>query len=245
MEVLKVRLYQQSANYRKPVSYGFVDSYPLPPLSTLIGWFHAVIGAKEYTPVSVAVSGKCSTVVNDMQKVYKFERDRKADKNSKGNHHLPHISEVNKRLSTSISYVANLFDVELNVYYSSERVNLEKFKEQVFEYDYPTLGRNEDSVRIDFIDFVQLKEEKLNLRTPYSIKEGVYLSKEKTDGLIGMNFRMPWKYTIENKIRYFEKKDVVYSKNETGQLLGGIWYFDKDEKEGKKRVVDLIGDYKS
>lgn len=45
-KLLKIKLYQPFANFRKPFSYGIVDSYPLPPPSTVKGWLHNILGQK-------------------------------------------------------------------------------------------------------------------------------------------------------------------------------------------------------
>jgi CRISPR-associated protein, Cas5t family len=54
MRVLRVKLYQEFACYRKPMTYGFWETYPLPPLSTVKGFFHYVVEAKEYIPADTA-----------------------------------------------------------------------------------------------------------------------------------------------------------------------------------------------
>lgn len=40
MKVIRVKLHQETANYRVPASHGFRESYPLPPFSTTIGMVH-------------------------------------------------------------------------------------------------------------------------------------------------------------------------------------------------------------
>ncbi len=80
MKLLCIKAHQVMANYKKPMCYGFIDSYPLPPISTIKGWFHAVINAKEYIPISMSIQGNSSSVVYDLQRMIKFDRDRILEK---------------------------------------------------------------------------------------------------------------------------------------------------------------------
>ena len=74
MRLLRIKGYQLFANYRKPMSFNFWDTYPLPPLSTVRGWFHQVVGAKEYVPIAMSIQGKFQSVVHDLQTLVKFDR---------------------------------------------------------------------------------------------------------------------------------------------------------------------------
>jgi len=230
MSVLRVKLYQEFACYRKPMTYGFWETYPLPPLSTVKGFFHNVVEAKEYIPARYGIQGKFKSVVLDLQIMNKF--DRKDSKN-KG----IYIEEYDKKLIKSPIYVSNLYAVELTIYIESKLEYLEKFRENLLNLEYPSLGRKEDLVRVDSADIVELIERDL-FEDSYYIKNGIYLSKEKAKELEvnGINYRMNFYYEIKNGIRFFKKKDVVYVDNKILEF-GSILY-DKEED----KVVDLIGD---
>jgi len=231
MSVLRVKLYQEFACYRKPMTYGFWETYPLPPLSTVKGFFHNVVEAKEYIPARYGIQGKFKSVVLDLQIMNKF--DRKDSKN-KG----IYIEEYDKKLIKSPIYVSNLYAVELTIYIESKLEEyLKKFRENLSNLEYPSLGRKEDLVRVDSADIVELIERDL-VEDSYCIKNGIYLSKEKAKELEvnGINYRMNFYYEIKNGIRFFKKKDVVYVDNKILEF-GSILY-DKEED----KVVDLIGD---
>jgi CRISPR-associated protein, Cas5t family len=231
MSVLRVKLYQEFACYRKPMTYGFWETYPLPPLSTVKGFFHNVVEAKEYIPARYGIQGKFKSVVLDLQIMNKF--DRKDSKN-KG----IYIEEYDKKLIKSPIYVSNLYAVELTIYIESKLEEyLKKFRENLSNLEYPSLGRKEDLVRVDSADIVELIERDL-VEDSYYIKDGIYLSKEKAKELEvnGINYRMNFYYESKNGIRFFKKKDVVYVDNKTLEF-GSILY-DKEED----KVVDLIGD---
>jgi CRISPR-associated protein Cas5t len=236
VKLLKIKAYQAFANYRKPMSFNFLDSYPLPPLSTVRGWFHTVIGASEYIPMAASIQGKFSSVVYDLQMLVKF--DRKSRVKEKG---YPFLEGFNKSFSKSPTYVANIYDVSLNIYIHADEKYLKLFKENVLKNEYPSLGRREDLVRIDYIDFVE-PEIKDFSEDEHDIDYGIYLNKETAQslGIAGINYRMNFKYNKEliekTGLRYFEKREVVYIDDaliEDGELL-----FDREDS----RIIDLVGD---
>ena len=233
MEVLKIKAYQLFANYRKPMSYNFVDTYPLPPLSTVKGWFHSVIGAKEYIPISMSIQGVSSSLTYDVQTLIKFNRIRR-------NQNQIILEAFNKAYTASPTYVANLYDVELIIYIFSDKKYLNKFKENIFHSKYPHLGRNEDLIRIDLINIITLENKTFSgMRDYHDINYGIYLNKTKAEelGVSGINYRMSFKYEIVGNLRNFSKIDVVYADN--NQVTNGCVWYDMHDL----RIVDFIGDY--
>ncbi len=113
MKVLKIKLNQVFANYRKPMSYNYVDTFPLPPFSTIKGWFHNIIEAKEYYNMSLCIQGNSSSIVQDMQTMIKFDRKRGEGKTL--------IKDFNSELSQTPVYVANIFNIDLNIYLLAEK----------------------------------------------------------------------------------------------------------------------------
>ena len=229
MNVLRIKLYQEFACYRKPLTFNFWETYPLPPLSTVKGFFHNVLEAKKYIPARYGIQGSFESFFLDTQIVNKFARKTATDG--------VYIDEHDKKLTKSPLYVANLYGISLTIYIESDLYYLEKFKENLLIYEYPSLGRKEDLVRVDSVDMVKLVEMDL-FEDKYQLKNGIYFSKEKAKelGVSGINYRMRFRYKIINGIRYFDRKDVVYV--DSGVLKDGSILYDKEEK----KVVDLIGD---
>ena len=58
MRVLKVRLKQSQAHYRKEESSRNKMTYPLPPISTVIGAIHNACGYTDYHPMNISIQGK-------------------------------------------------------------------------------------------------------------------------------------------------------------------------------------------
>lgn len=239
MKVLKIKLNQVFANYRKPMSYNYIDTFPLPPFSTIKGWFHNVIEAKEYHSISMSIQGNHSSIIQDMQTMIKFDRKRGEGKTL--------LKDFNAELSQSPVYVANLFNIDLIIYLKAEEKLLEKFKQRVFEKDFPSLGRYEDLARIDPIDFVELEEKTFSHfdeENQHSLYYGIYLTKEKANDCCvrGINYRLPFKYEDTKKtdgLRVFKEKiDTVFIDNHIFDR--GDFLFDSNEN----RIVELIGDFK-
>jgi len=79
MQAVKIKLYQNMVNYRKEMSYGYVQTYPLPTPSMVKGMAHSLIMADEYNSLKISIQGTYSSVITNMQKVYKFDRYRAID----------------------------------------------------------------------------------------------------------------------------------------------------------------------
>ncbi|MGC8870277.1 MAG: type I-B CRISPR-associated protein Cas5b [Brevinematia bacterium] len=226
MRALKLRIFQQIANYRKPLSYNFVDTFPLPTYSNIRGWIHSILGLKNYTPISVSIQGSHDGVFYDLQTFFKFDRPEE----ERG----IVIPELKKSVKKSPFYVANLYNVSLIIHISMDKKYLEEIPKRIFDA-FPSIGRYEDLVRIDEIKMVELEEKKssLNIR----IKCPIYFKKETAQRnlLKGLNFRIPFKYEIIEGLRYFKKIDVVYV--EEGVILSDITLDEEND------LVELVGDY--
>lgn len=67
-KVLRIKLKQNKAHYRKEESIDNKMTYPLPPFSTVIGAIHAACGYKEYHPMNISIQGEYESMG---QEVYK------------------------------------------------------------------------------------------------------------------------------------------------------------------------------
>lgn len=231
MEVLRIKANQVFSNYRKPMSYSFIDTYPLPPLSTVKGWFHNVIEAKDYIPVSMSIQGKSNFLVYDMQTLIKFDRKRSEKKQIV-------IEGFNKAFSQSPTFVANLYNTELIIYIASDKQHLETFKNNIFNKDYPSLGRYEDLLRIDSVDIINLDIQEIG---SHDIDYGIYLSPQTADELMfegNIIYNLPFKYETIDGLRVFkDKRKVIYT--DSHNIFEVDIFYDSEYN----RIVDFIGDY--
>ena len=55
MNIIKLKLFQETACYKKPFAFKVAETYPLPPYSTVIGMLHKVLQAQngEYFDMNI------------------------------------------------------------------------------------------------------------------------------------------------------------------------------------------------
>ena len=63
---IRVELYQNLCNYKRPTSFQLKETYPLPPYSTVIGMIHKICGYKTYNPMKISIQGTYESKVNDL-----------------------------------------------------------------------------------------------------------------------------------------------------------------------------------
>ncbi len=66
MRAVRLKLYQNLANYKKPTSFQLRETYPLPPYSTVIGMVHRLCEFDEYKHMKVSIQGKYHSKVSDL-----------------------------------------------------------------------------------------------------------------------------------------------------------------------------------
>lgn len=72
MEALRIVLTQSSANYKKEETIDNKMTYPLPPISTVIGAIHSACNYKEYHPMDISVQGKFESMHKEPYTDYCF-----------------------------------------------------------------------------------------------------------------------------------------------------------------------------
>lgn len=75
MKILKLKLFQETACYKKPFAFKVGETYPLPPYSTIIGMFHKILGAAsgEYFPMNISIQGNYESIFNNYQTLRMFK----------------------------------------------------------------------------------------------------------------------------------------------------------------------------
>ena len=183
MKALRLDLFQETACYRKPFAIKISETYPLPPYSTINGLLHRILDAKEYIPIRISIQGDYESLVNEYQTTY-FYKKNTVTKMPMNQHLL-----LNVRLIVHISAENSVLD-EL---YNSIR-NLEEFL---------SLGRREDLLRIDDIQFVELNEYKIDSdaeddeededipkKEKYNLKHSIYIPKTYDVEFDGISYRL-------------------------------------------------------
>lgn len=154
MKAIRIKLYQNMVNYKKPTSFQLKETYPLPPPSTVIGMIHRLCDYKEYHPMDVSIQGKYYSKVNDLYTRYEF---KSGGKHEKGRHN---INVEGYGIIKGVSTAELLVDVELLLHIVPKNAGEIEGIYKAFKYpiEFPSLGRHEDLVVIKEVKKVKLDE---------------------------------------------------------------------------------------
>lgn len=159
MKAIRLKLYQETANYRLPASFDLKQSYPLPPYSTVIGMVHSLCEFTTYQPMKVSIQGKHFSRVNDLYTRHQFKPGAKFEA---GRHQLK--TSEGFGITSGPGHTEMLVDVNLLIHIIPEDQSLVPVIEKAFKapIEYPSLGRREDLVKIDSCDVVEVEERELD-----------------------------------------------------------------------------------
>lgn len=241
MDLLRIKAFQPFACYRKPFTYGFWDTFPLPPFSTLSGLFHYGINAEldKYYPFKVGVVGIIENVTYDLQSLIKFDRVRKEREQII-------LDGFNKALSSSPTYIATITNIHLRIYFQAEKKLLLALKDNLLSNYFPFIGRHEDLARIDELKIIKPKLKRFSRNNRLDINYGIYLKQETANkvGIKGSNFQIPFRYDEIDGLRYFKKESVVFVDNLDEAIKNGEYFIDEevDDIFSEPVLVELFGD---
>ena len=205
MKILKLKLYQETACYKKPFANKVAETYPLPPYSTIIGMFHKILQAKpgEYFPMNISVQGEYEGIFSNYQNLRMYKGKDKVTAMPRNVHQL--------------------LDINLIIHVQAEDEVIDKIYENIINgTETFTLGRNEDIVRIDDIKILKNIEEVEEVE----IKNNAYIPEWAAKNVNGINYRLNTTYQINDDIRQWNKINVKYVEKHTNQ---GIYITLKDD----------------
>lgn len=205
MKILKLKIYQETACYKKPFATKVAETYPLPPYSTIIGMFHKILQAKpgEYFPMNISVQGEHEGIFSNYQNLRMYKGKDKVTAMPRNVHQL--------------------LDINLIIHVQAEDEIIDKIYQNIINgVETFTLGRNEDIVRIDGIKILKNVEEAEEVE----IKNNAYIPEWAAQGVNGINYRLNTTYQIKDDIRQWNKINVKYVEKHTNQ---GIYKTLKDD----------------
>ena len=161
MKAIRIKLWQDMVNYKKPTSFQLKETYPLPPYSTVIGMIHSLCGFEEYKEMKISIQGKYFSKVNDLYTRYEFKNGMKYEASR---HQL---EAGGYGISRGISTAELLVDVDLIIHIIPEDQNLLEHIKNSFlsPAEYPSLGRREDLAVIEEVKEVEVIEKELSKDT--------------------------------------------------------------------------------
>ncbi len=207
MQILKLKLYQETACYKKPFAMKVAETYPLPPYSTVIGMLHKILQAKpgQYFPMNISIQGEYESIFNNYQNLRMYKGKDKVTAMPRNVHQL---------LNVNLIIHVEAEDETINKIYKNITNGIETF----------TLGRNEDLVRIDEIKI--LKE--IENAEEVEIVRNCYIPDWMATGIKGINYRLNTTYEIVDDIRQWDKVNVKYVEKSTNEAIQQV----KQDEDG-------------
>lgn len=201
MEILKLKLYQETACYKKPFATKVAETYPLPPYSTLIGMFHKILQAQsgEYFPMNISVQGNYEGIFSNYQNLRMYKGKDKVTSMPRNVHQL---------LNVNLIIHVQAEDDIINKIYNNIANGAETF----------TLGRNEDLVRIDEVKILN------NVRKveEVPVECNAYIPEWLDEYVQGINYRLNTKYAVVDGIREWNKVAVKYVEKQSGASVSKV-----------------------
>ena len=189
LKIMRLKLFQESACYKKPFAFKVAETYPLPPYSTIIGMFHKILQAQpgEYYPMNISVQGEYESIFSNYQNLRMYK--------GKG------------EVTAMPRNVHQLLNINLIIHVKADDEVIDKIYNNIINGEETfTLGRNEDLVRVDEIKIIQ----KINKIDDFMwMNHNAYIPTYMLD-VTGINYRLNTKYTIVDELRKWEKVDVKY-----------------------------------
>lgn len=252
MKAIRVKLFQNMVNYRKPTSFQLKETYPLPPPSTVIGMVHYLCEFTEYHEMDVSIQSRYHSKVNDLYTRYEFKNAMKYEENRH------QIETGGYGVSRGVSTVELLTYVELLLHIVPKDQSIVEKIEKAFLFprEYPSLGRREDLALIKEVQVVDIYEEELKSSIILE-KFNAYVPLELIDNRIietlgelkvsGTRYKLNKDYelvdygtkTYPKIFRKWNKVDVVYAGNLRARRKNRI-FIDSNAEDLSEKVLFLL-----
>ncbi|PAQ15686.1 type I-B CRISPR-associated protein Cas5 [Bacillaceae bacterium SAOS 7] len=222
MKVLRLKLFQETACYKKPYSQKVSETYPLPPFSTVKGMLHAVLDAQSFIPMKLCIQGEYDTIIRDYQTHYFFKKDKTQEfaltTDGLG------ISRELVDITTMPIYRHLLYGVHLTIFVQAEESVLEQLQEKICSSFHLSLGRWEDLVRVDEGQLIELEEVEDADLTLNAFVPTQFVSDESY-----IPYRLNWTYRIIDGVRVWDKIEAGYmQKGKALEADEGLWIDDEE-----------------
>ena len=151
---VRIKLHQESANYKVPISMQLKESYPLPPFSTVIGMIHKACDYTFYHPMEVSIQGNYNSKINDLYTRYEFSNAKYQE-----GRHTYELGD-GRGINRGVSYQELLIDINLVVHITSDSEDTinDVYNALLENKTFLSLGRAEDIVEINEVKLVTLSD---------------------------------------------------------------------------------------
>ncbi|WP_128894067.1 type I-B CRISPR-associated protein Cas5b [Longirhabdus pacifica] len=209
MRALRLKLYQQTACYKKPFAFKVSETYPLPPHSTVKGMLHAVLQATSLIPkMRISIQGRYDTMATDYQTHYFFKKNKTKEfaltADGLG------VDREYVDITTMPIYMHMLYDVQLLIHVTADESVLEQLHYTLTNQTiHLSLGRWEDLVRLDECELVTLTSLAERKDEP-TLKYNAYVPRDIIEDETYFPYQLNWTYRIVKGVRVWDKLSVGY-----------------------------------
>lgn len=254
MKAIKVKLWQDLVNYKKPTSFQLKETYPLPPFSTVIGMIHNLCQYDTYHEMKVSIQGKYFSKTNDLATRYEFKNGMKYD----AKRHQLKVGDYG--ISRGVSTTELLVDVELvlHIIPKDQSIVTEIYDAFLHPWEYPSLGRREDIAVIKQVKIVEVEKQVLSKDKRLGKNCGAYvpiewvenrnvLFKNRQQGIsdLGTRYLLTKNYELVNYgtkknpkvFRKWNKQEVYYATYLSAPRKSQV-YIDNDEND--QNIVFIV-----
>lgn len=219
MQALRLKLFQETACYKKPLAFKIGETYPLPPYSTVKGMLHALLDATEYIPMRISIQGRYDTLIIDYQSHYFIKK--------MNNNQFPLIFDglayapETEQMTKMPLYMHLLYNINLIIHVDASPDVLQRLITGIESGNtHLSLGRWEDLVRIDEYKLVDINLSEIE---ETMLDNNAYVPNYLLPPYIRyIPYRLNFKYQIKHGIREWEKISVGYVKQGTTLVKTGI-----------------------
>lgn len=225
MKALRIVLTQSSANYKREETIENKMTYPLPPISTIIGAIHNACSYREYHPMDISVQGKFESMHKEPYTDYCFLNSIFDDRGmlvKMKNESL--LSNAFTKVASAKKSQGNSFrkGVTIQVYDEkllNEYKNLKDLKDKIDEYK-----KNEYKEKLQEFKNEKNKISELKKKLDKKSKEYLEISqKEKEIKIKEKNFKEKVKnYEIDNYIKPISKFKSLTTSLKFYEILNNI-----------------------
>jgi len=210
MKSLRIIGFQETTCYTRPFANKVTETYPLPPYSTVKGMIHSILNAEKLIPFSLCIQGDYESMIVDYRKIYFVK---------KSTVNMPIIFDglpgeypIFPDMTSMPLYTHMLYNINLVIHLKADDAILSDIYRSFECLDtYPSLGRQEDLLRIDSVDIVNLDEldvfEGRHLSNSMYIPNSYIYEDELSNGI---PYQLNWTYNIKNGIREWNRIPTTY-----------------------------------
>lgn len=215
MKAVLIESYLEMAQFKPPICHGTLElTYPLPPFSTVIGMVHRLCRWKTYHPMDVSVCGSGHPNNHTIEKRWKGGCISGKETEEFKNRFPVRVKSVEKYVGWVSVPVTSYFvsDLHLRIHIAPEKdEDLDTIYQSLYyPFEFPSLGRHEDLMRIDKVEIVDIHDEQKTC----ILDLNAYCEKTNCEG-IGICYNLHKDYHIVKNKRIFNDKKVLYVSSES------------------------------